>query len=345
MIDFPHQIRIKDLKMKLVIGIDVSKKKLDLSTYDGKQYKSFCIENSKKSILSFLKNYDTVKNECLFLMEATGVYHLNLVTIIYDKGFKVGVVNPLRIKRYAQMKMIRVKTDAVDAKIIAEYGFEQPVSLYNPKSKDRQKIISFLKAIEAHSKTKEIYYNRLEALTQYPAQKKIVINSFKKIIKLLEKEIKMFEQELRKLVSLHYPKEYRLLTGIDGVGFKTAVVIIGYFGKFENFENSKQVASFIGINPSPKESGSSVKGRGSISKQGNSYLRKQLFMTSLSAMQHNKTCKELYDRLKNKGKEHKVCRVAVMNKLVKQIFAIVKYDRVYNSNYCRNFLPIQHSTS
>ena len=324
--------------MKLVIGIDVSKKKLDLSTFDGKKHESFCIENEKKSITSFLKNYVSKKDDCLFVMEATGVYHLNLVTIIYDMGFNVGVVNPLRIKRYGQMKMIRVKTDSVDARTIAEYGFEQPVSLFNPRSKKRQRIISLLKAIEAHSKTKDAYYNRLEALAQDPGCEKIVINSFNKIIRSLERDIKKFEQNLEKLVTENYPETYAQLIGIAGVGFKTAVVIIGYFGKFEDFENSKQVASFIGINPAPKESGSSVRGRGRISKQGNRYLRKQLFMTSLSAMQHNRTCKELYERLKSKGKEHKVCRVAVMNKLVKQIFAILKYDRVYDPDYCRNIL-------
>lgn len=338
MIDFPHQIQLKDQIMKLVIGIDVSKKKLDLSVFDGKKHQEFSIENSRKSIISFLKKYDSVKDECLFVMEATGVYHLNLVTIIDELGFKVGVVNPLRIKRFGQMKMIRVKTDSVDARIIAEYGFEQPISLYNPRSKERQKIISILKAIDAHIKTKESYHNRLEALDQDPGSEKTVQNSFSKIIRSLEREIAKFEQTLEKLVTKYYPATYTQLLGIDGIGFKTAVVIIGYFGKFEDFENSKQVASFIGINPSPKESGSSIRGRGSISKQGNTYLRKQLFMTSLSAMQHNRSCKELYIRLKSKGKEHKVCRVAVMNKLVKQIFAILKYDRVYDPNYCRNLL-------
>jgi len=338
MIDFPHQIQFKDITMELVIGIDVSKKKLDLSVYDGTKHQAFCIQNSKKGIISFLKSYVSRMEECLFVMEATGVYHLNLVTIIYDMGFKVGVVNPLRIKRFAQMKMIRVKTDSADARIIAEYGFEQPVSLFNPRSKERQKIINLLKGIEAHSKTKDAYYNRLKALLQDPGYEKTVVISYRKIIRSLNREIKKFEQDLKKLVLTHYPETYAQLMKIDSVGFKTAVIIIGYFGRFEDFENSKQVASFIGINPSPKESGSSVRGRGRISKKGNTYIRKQLFMTSLSAMQHNKTCKEIYDRLKSKGKEHKVCRVAVMNKLVKQIFAILKYDRAYDPNYCRNIL-------
>jgi len=326
--------------MKLIIGIDVSKKKLDLSVYNGDQHKALCVSNDEKSIKKMLKSFVNQEETCLFVMEATGVYHLRLATILHDHGFKVGIINPLIIKRFAQMKMIRAKTDAVDARIIAEYGYEQKVSLFQPRSIERQKIIKILKAIDALIKTKDNYSNRLEALVQDPLQVKSVTKSFKQLIRNAEREIAKFEAELLQIVKEHYSDTYKRLLSIKGVGVKTAVVIIGFFGKFEDFENSKQVASFIGINPSPKESGSSVKGRGRISKKGNSYLRKQLFMTSLSAMQHNKSCKEFYERLTSKGKEHKVCRIAVVNKLIKQIFAILKYDRTYDPNYIKNCLAV-----
>ena len=326
--------------MKLIIGIDVSKKKLDLSIYNGDQHKALCVNNDKKSIESMLKSFINKKGDCLFVMEATGVYHLQLATILHEQGFKVGVINPLIIKRFSQMKMMRAKTDAVDARIIAEYGYEQKVSLFQPRSKERQKIIKILKAVDAFIETKDGYYNRLEALSQDPLQVKSVSKSYKQIIRNAERMIAKFEAELLQIVKEHYSEVYERLLTIKGVGVKTAVIIIGFFGKFEDFENSKQVASFIGINPSPKESGSSVKGRGRISRKGNSYLRKQLYMTSLSAMQHNKSCKEFYERLMSKGKEHKVCRVAVVNKLIKQIFAILKYDRTYDPNYIKNCLAV-----
>jgi transposase len=326
--------------MKKIIGIDVSKKKLDLSVYDGDQHKSLCINNDKKSIEKMYKSFISKRDDSLFVMEATGVYHLQLATILYEQGFNVGVVNPLIIKRFAQMKMMRAKTDAVDAKLIAEYGYEQKVSLFQPRSKERQKIIKILKAIDALIETKDSFSNRLEALSQDPLQVKSVTKSFKQLIKNAEREISKFEVELLQIVKEHYSDVYERLLSIKGVGVKTAVVIIGFFGKFEDFESSKQVVSFIGINPSPRESGSSVRGRGRISKKGNSYLRKLLYMTSLSAMQHNKSCKEFYERLTSKGKEHKVCRIAVVNKLIKQIFAILKYERTYDPNYFKNCLAI-----
>jgi transposase len=273
-------------------------------------------------------------------MEATGVYHLKLATMLYDNGFKVGVINPLIIKRYYQMRMIRAKTDIVDAKLIAEYGFEQSVRLFSPPSKERQIIVKLLKAIDKLIVTKESYYNRLEALFQDPLQVGILNKNFKQLIHNIDSLIDKFEKELIEIVKQNYSETYERLLSIKGIGNKTAIVIIGFFGKFENFESSKQVASFIGVNPSPKQSGSSVRGRGRISKKGNSYLRKQLFMTSLSAMRYNKSCRELYQRLSLKGKEHKVCRIAVVNKLIKQVFAIIKYERFYDESYQRKTLPI-----
>ncbi len=340
MIDFSTSNTVKEHKMKLVIGIDVSKKKLDLSVYDDKKHKLLCIKNEKTNIEVMLKDFDHIKDTCLFVMEATGTYHLRLATILHERGFKVGIINPLIIKRYCQMRMSRAKTDIVDARLIAEYGYEQKVSLFKPRSKERQKIIKLLKAIDNLIVTKESYWNRMEALAQDPFQIELLNRSFKQLIRKIERTIEKFEAELLEIVKNHYSDTYERLLSIKGVGIKTAVVIIGFFGKFEDFETSKQVASFIGVNPSPKESGSSVKGRGRISRQGNSYLRKKLFMTSLSAMQHNKTCKELYERLMSKGKEHKVCRVAVINKLIKQIFAILKYERLYDPNYNRKCLSV-----
>jgi len=329
--------------MKLVIGADVSKKKLNISEYDGKNHKLKVTLNKSSDIERFLKKYDKSKKDLLFVMEATGIYHLQLANILYERGFLVSVVNPLIIKRYAEMKMLRAKTDKVDAKVIAQYGYEQDVKLFQPRSKKRQRIIKILKAIEDLTVSKNSYLNRLEALDKDPLKERSVEECFNKLISELNISIKRLEKELKNLINKHYLNEYSRLLSISGVGPKTAIIIIAFFGRFEDFKNSKQVVSYIGTNPSPKESGSSLRGRGRISQKGNSYLRKQLFMTSLSAMQHNNACKNMYERLSLKGKEHKVLRVAVLNKLVRQIFVVLKYDREYDPNYEEKFTSLVYA--
>ena len=91
----------------------------------------------------------------------------------------------------------------------------------------------------------------------------------------------------------------------------------------------------------PYESGTSVKGRGKISKRGSSYARKILFMCSFSACKHNKQCADLYSRMVAAGKAKKVALIAVANKLIRQAFGILKSGKPYNANYLENLTLVE----
>lgn len=319
----------------VVIGIDVSKKKLNLSKLTKGKFSDSEIGNDHVSINKYLSKKDFIANKdnYFFIMEATGVYHLLFANELHNKGFKVSVQNPLRIKRFSDMKMIRAKTDFVDARTIALYGTEQSPEPYKPRPEKHQFIIKLLKAIDDYNTAITSLKNQLEALETDPVQLKLVIREFKNMIKRFQKSILIFEKEIDDILAEIYPTEVKRLNKIKGVGNRTTAVILGFFGKFENFDNPKQVVSFIGTNPSVERSGTSVKGKGSIDKKGSPYIRKILYMSSLAAAQFNPSCKALYDRLTLKGKEHKQKRIAVLNKLVRQIFAILKFDREWEENY------------
>jgi transposase len=102
---------------------------------------------------------------------------------------------------------------------------------------------------------------------------------------------------------------------------------------FDKFETAKQLCSYVGITPTIRESGSSVRGRSRISKVGNKKLRNLLFLCSFTACKHNKGCREIYERIVNKGKSKKLALIAVSNKLIKQSFAIVKSGLSYDETY------------
>jgi transposase len=102
---------------------------------------------------------------------------------------------------------------------------------------------------------------------------------------------------------------------------------------FDGFERGKQITSYLGICPSPYESGSSVKRRGRIMKKGNPYIRKILYLCALSASRYNKTCMLLFKRLVLKGKSKRLALIAVANKLIKQAFAVLKTRTLYNENF------------
>lgn len=321
---------------KLIIGVDVSKNKLDYCVYDGKIIDQRAINYDQKNMRKLFNQFKNKKEELLIVMEATGTYHLKLSGFLSKNNFPYSIINPFTIKKYAEAKMLRAKTDSVDAKLIAVYGYEQQPPLFVPKSDAQENMINILKLIEDFTQTKTDYQRRFEAVTQNPKISKSIIKKIKFLIKVLDQEIEKLEKKLYQIVKENYQEEFKRYSGIKSIGDKTAVILVAYFGNFENFESSKQVVSYIGINPSPKMSGKSIKGRGKISKKGNSYLRKQIYMTALSALQHNKSCNLFYQRLRAKGKEHKLARVAVMNKLLKQVFAIGKYKRNYDPNYAFN---------
>lgn len=100
---------------------------------------------------------------------------------------------------------------------------------------------------------------------------------------------------------------------------------------FKKFENSKQLCSYAGITSTIRESGSSVRGR--ISKVGNRKIRNLLFLCSFTACKHNKGCRDVYERIVNKGKSKKLALIAVSNKLIKQSFAIAKSGLPYDEKY------------
>ena len=113
----------------------------------------------------------------------------------------------------------------------------------------------------------------------------------------------------------------------------TAMLIVATQG-FKNTVSHRQLVSFAGLAPVQKSSGTSIKGRPSISRQGGKELRDVLYMCAMNAKKNNIACKALYDRLIVKGKSSKLALIAVCNKLLTQVFAVVKNNTIYQPNYC-----------
>ncbi|MCU0822632.1 MAG: transposase, partial [Spirochaetes bacterium] len=153
--------------MEKSIGIDVSKRKLDVSFFNGEEHREFEYAYNDKGLEEILRHIE--EESCInfsITMEATGTYHLRVATFLHEKGFYVSVVNPLIIKRYSEMKMLRAKTDPVDARLIAEYGYEQKPAIFKPKMPECQELLDLLKTIDGFYQIKTQNRNRLEALAQ-----------------------------------------------------------------------------------------------------------------------------------------------------------------------------------
>lgn len=339
----------------LVVGIDVSKRKLDACFFNGETFISKVYESSPEGLKMLmkdakeeqLKSSEEGRGNIYFAMESTGSYHVKCALALTQEGYTVYVLNPLIIKKYKEENLTRASTDKGSARAIATYvynAFSNPFSekdslsrfKFVPRSDDTEALKLMVKAIEDLFKDRTRATNRMEALKQYPKEyNKIPLKSLKKMVRKIDKEIKSIEKEIMKIIEEHgYKEQYKRLTSIPGVGERTAISLIAYFNEFETFESPKEVVSYVGLTPSIDESGSSVKKKGyKISKMGNPYLRQMLFMASLSASRYNNQCNTLYERLLSEGKDKKVILIAVASKLIRQAFAIVKFEREYNPLY------------
>jgi transposase len=256
-----------------------------------------------------------------------------LAQYLKDKGYIVSVVNPLSVKRFIQMKLSKVKTDKSDAKAICEYAFVNEVPLYTGKNQNQAECLQILRMLEVYTKQSTALKNKVHGEKTLGKPSKIVYHSLNRMLKTIKKEVLVLEKRLLELVKEEQLEQLTLLKSIPGMGVKTAMMLIVMTDGFEQFENSKQLCSYIGITPTIRQSGSSVRGRSRISKMGNRELRSLLFLCSFSAYKYNKSCKDLYDRIVAKGKSKKLALIAVSNKLLKQAFAIAKSGLPYDENF------------
>ncbi|WP_117885449.1 IS110 family RNA-guided transposase [Aureibaculum luteum] len=308
-------------------GIDISKDVFDC--YGSKQG-HLQFKNDETGFNKFQKKL--VINS-LVVMEATGYYHYRFAQFLYSKKVIVSVVNPLSVKRFIQMKLAKVKTDKSDAKAICEYGLVNEVPLYNALTDVQSECLQLFRLMDSFLKKRTATKNKLHGEEVLGIPSKWVYRSLKRDKKHLDKELLGIQTKLLSLVKQDQQQQLTLLQSIPGIGMKTALFLIVITDGFSKFENSSQLCSYVGITPTIRESGSSVRGRSRISKVGNKKLRNLLFLCAFSACKHNKACREVYERIVNKGKSKKLALIAVANKLLKQAFAIAKSGLPYDEGF------------
>ena len=308
-------------------GIDISKDVFDIYSQE-LGYAQY--SNDKKGFGEFSKVL-TSNSHCV--MEATGYYHYQLAYFLVQKKLKVSVENPLKIKRFIQMKLSKIKTDKSDAKQIYKYAENNEMKYWVGESKSIQESRQILSLLRTLIKQNTQIKNKIHGEKVLGNPSTIVVKSLERILKFNKKEIEKLEEHLLTLVKRDNQDLLTRLQTIPGIGIKTALMLMVFTNNFENFESSKQLCSYAGITPIIRKSGISVRGKERISKMGNGQLRNLLFLCSFNACKSNKACKQMYDRIVAKGKSKKLALLAVCNKLLKQAFAIAKSGLIYDDNY------------
>ena len=266
-------------------------------------------------------------------MEATGPYHLQAAMYFHAHDKSVSVVNPLMIRRYCQMRFQRAKTDKKDAQSIAEFGMSQHPKLWTRPSEQTIELQQLQSALELLNKQKTMSSNQLKAFKVTGQLSKELNKELHRQLLTLKNRIKRLERSMYQLAGETYGDVLKNVQSVKGIGLKTATLLCVITEGFTKFDHYKQLIAFVGFSPRIFQSGTSVNGKAKICKLGKSQVRKSLYLCAWSAKHHNKACVEMYNRLKEKGKPERVIKVAIANKLIKQVFAIAKSGFPYNENY------------
>jgi len=320
--------------MSNVLGIDVGKAEIMVALLvDNKCIGKESFKNDHKGFKSLSKWLKQKKISALKVcMEATGNYSNNIAEFLYESGNDVHIVNPVCIKSFAKSRLIRTKTDAVDALIIAQYANITELIPYKPKSTAFKELKSLHRCLDDLKGQCVQISNHLEHKEHVP---KSVTSTWKKFLKDFKNEMKNIENSLDELFDNNPElKQYREnLQTIPGIGKTTATSILAESPDLSSFKSPRQYAAYAGLVPKHRNSGSSIRGKARLSKLGSSKLRKALYLPAVVAKNHNPILKAFSNKLKSRGKHNMVIIAAIMRKLLHICFAVIKNNSAFDPNF------------
>ena len=300
---------------KTIIGIDVSKDKLDLSGPGGHEE----IANTSKAIESYFKQALKGGPITQVVLESTGGYERCCVRVLDKLGIPFHVAHPNAVYHFAKSKRLLAKSDKIDAGVLRLFGEECELAPTELKSREQEALERLVRRQQQLVETLTGEKLRLSG----PCVEGESRRSMKRIIKCLAAEIKRIDQKLEEGIAgceVMQEKIKRLET-FKGMGHKTAVTMVLSLPELGQTGRSN-IASLLGLAPMNKDSG---KRKGYRAIQGGRFhARKALYMPALSATRHNPAMKAFYERLRAQGKTFKVAIVAVMRKMVITLNAMLR---------------------
>ena len=259
----------------------------------------------------------------LLVLEATGNYWVAAAVAFHEAGYQVAVVNPLQAHHFAKAQLRRAKTDALDARDLAQLAAALRPLPWTPPPAVYHEVRQRLVARDALLAMRQQLRNQRHALLQWPVVVEGVRQHLDELIADLTRRIASFDAEIAAtLKESVWAESLACLTSAPGIGLVTAAWLLVSTLNFTLCASPTALAAYAGLVPIPRESGRSVRSRPSIGHAGNGRLRTAFYMATLSAAQHNPAIKAFYDRLRAAGKPLKVARCAAARKLLHQAWAL-----------------------
>lgn len=318
----------------IYVGIDVSKEELVIVYPSPKGWRKVQLVNTVNAISNWVNAFGVQQKH--FILEATGPYSQRLIHVLSGSGAIVSVVNPAQSRAMSKALLKTNKNDDQDAQTLSILGEKLELSVYKMPDNTQKKRKEAFSALASLQKQEQQLKNQLHAFSYHVTPNPVAVKALQDVLKSVQEAIEGLEKELSpEQDEDEDQRTIQQITSINGVGLKTAKTFVTLFGNFQHFKSAKCFAKFIGLSPTEFTSGSSVRGRRSITKNGSSKIRMLLFNCARSAIRYNPLCKQLFERLKGKGKNGKVALTAVMHKLARLIFGVVRSGKEFDPEFVK----------
>lgn len=257
-----------------------------------------------------------------WVVEPTGGYELSLVTFAHDQHWSISLPNPRQVRQWAQGTGHRAKTDRQDALMLARFGAAQQPAPHRPLALEVSELDSLLQRRQDLEQMIQQEKNRLGAMRGRPGIAAPVITNLDQVLQALQDALQAVEQAIadHQQQHTHLHDDAQRLLALPGIGRKVVLPLLVQLHRWQTLTagqgSTKGLTAFVGLDPLPYESGSSVRKRSAISKMGNATLRRLLYMGALSAVHGQNPLHTFYQRLVGRGKAKKLVVVAAARKLL-----------------------------
>lgn len=291
------------------------------------------VDNSSAELRALLKSCLTRSKHLRVLVEATGVYYLDVAMLAHELGAEVMVVNPRVAHHFAKALNQRNKTDKLDAKMLLECLKRMPFRAWEPPRLSWLQLRDFGRFLVQLTEAGVAARNRLHALSSKQASPAFLLTELKRMITSNEQRIERVRAKAIALIQTdaYLQERFEALVTIKGVAETSAVSLLSELVTLPTSLTGRACVCHAGLDPRVFESGTSVHKAPRISRHGNKYLRRALFHPALSAATHDPGASAFKQRLVGRGKKKMQANVAIMRKMLTAAWAIMKNPQPYDT--------------
>lgn len=290
------------------------------------------LDNTPEAITRFLARQQARCGQLRVVMEATGIYYLDMAVQLAEAGVEVMVLNPKAAHHFARAMSQRSKTDALDARMLLAYLQRMDFVPWQPPPRAVLELRQLGRHLGRLAEQKVRLKNQLHALRSTRTSPAVVIEDMQDDLASLERRIERLSAEAlaRVRADAALSQRFDALDSITGIGPTSALALLAELLVLPRSMNSRACVCHAGLDVRIHRSGSSVELAPRLSKHGNKYLRRALYMPAMVAIVHDPHAKAFRDRLLARGKKKMQALAAVMRKLLTAVWALIRNPQAYD---------------